>query len=432
MVVVGLGVGGEEVAERLAEAGLTVVGIERDLVGGECPYWGCVPSKMMIRAATRSPRRAGSTGWPGRRRSSRTGRRWPSGSARRPPTPGTTRCGGPVHRQGRPVRPGQRPARRPGPGHASATRCSRPGTGWCSAPAPGRRPADRRPGRHAVLDQPPGDRGRGAAGVAAGARRRRDRPGVGPGLRPVRRPGHGGRGAATGCSPSRSRRRPRWPPRRCAPTAWRSTPAYGPSGSSHDGGRFTVHARRRREFTAEQLLVVTGRKAHLEELGLDTIGLDAGQRYLPVDDRMHVTDGVWAVGDVTGEGAFTHIAMYQAAIVVADMLDHVRQCGAGPDASGTASVVGGAVGAASSLGGAMRVERVGRHRAPRRLPGAAPGDLHRSRGRRGRAHRAAGPRAGHQRAGRVSPSWPSRPGAGSTGRQRRASSSSSPTPTRAC
>src|SRR5262245_44358788 len=46
-----MGVGGEEVGGRLAEAGLSVVGIERRLVGGECPYWGCVPSKMMIRAA---------------------------------------------------------------------------------------------------------------------------------------------------------------------------------------------------------------------------------------------------------------------------------------------------------------------------------------------------------------------------------------------
>ena len=51
VVVLGLGVGGEEVAGKLAEAGLDVVGIERGLVGGECPYWGCVPSKMMIRAA---------------------------------------------------------------------------------------------------------------------------------------------------------------------------------------------------------------------------------------------------------------------------------------------------------------------------------------------------------------------------------------------
>src|SRR5215475_311738 len=50
IVVLGLGVGGEAVAGALAEAGLTVVGIEHRLVGGECPYWGCVPTKMMIRA----------------------------------------------------------------------------------------------------------------------------------------------------------------------------------------------------------------------------------------------------------------------------------------------------------------------------------------------------------------------------------------------
>ncbi len=50
-VVVGLGPGGEQVAEELADAGLDVVGIEAELVGGECPYWGCIPSKMMVRAA---------------------------------------------------------------------------------------------------------------------------------------------------------------------------------------------------------------------------------------------------------------------------------------------------------------------------------------------------------------------------------------------
>ena len=51
VVVIGMGPGGEYLAGRLAEAGLSVVGVEDRLVGGECPYWGCVPSKMMIRAA---------------------------------------------------------------------------------------------------------------------------------------------------------------------------------------------------------------------------------------------------------------------------------------------------------------------------------------------------------------------------------------------
>src|SRR5688572_23638511 len=50
VVVVGLGVGGEEAAGRLAQAGLSVVGVDHTLVGGECPYWGCIPTKMMIRA----------------------------------------------------------------------------------------------------------------------------------------------------------------------------------------------------------------------------------------------------------------------------------------------------------------------------------------------------------------------------------------------
>src|SRR5215831_10731160 len=46
-----MGPGGEHAAGTLAEAGLAVAGVEGLLVGGECPYWGCVPSKMMIRAA---------------------------------------------------------------------------------------------------------------------------------------------------------------------------------------------------------------------------------------------------------------------------------------------------------------------------------------------------------------------------------------------
>jgi len=51
IVVVGMGPGAEEIAGRLAGEGLDVIGIESTLVGGECPYWGCVPSNMMIRAS---------------------------------------------------------------------------------------------------------------------------------------------------------------------------------------------------------------------------------------------------------------------------------------------------------------------------------------------------------------------------------------------
>ncbi len=46
-----LGPGGEYAARKLAEAGLDVVGVDEALVGGECPFWGCTPSKLMVRPA---------------------------------------------------------------------------------------------------------------------------------------------------------------------------------------------------------------------------------------------------------------------------------------------------------------------------------------------------------------------------------------------
>ena len=74
----------------------------------------------------------------------------------------------------------------------------------------------------------------------------------------------------------------------------------------------------------ERMLVATGRRSDLAALGVGALGLDAGARSIPVDGRMRVRPGVWAVGDVTGHGAFTHVAVYQARLCVADVLDHPR------------------------------------------------------------------------------------------------------------
>jgi len=45
-VVIGMGPGGEAAATELAKVGLSVIGVESRLVGGECPYYGCIPTKM--------------------------------------------------------------------------------------------------------------------------------------------------------------------------------------------------------------------------------------------------------------------------------------------------------------------------------------------------------------------------------------------------
>jgi len=89
---------------------------------------------------------------------------------------------------------------------------------------------------------------------------------------------------------------------------------------AHDGRAFTVTLADGSTVDTAGLLVATGRRVNLPDLGVETIGLDPKAKALTVDERLRVADGVWAVGDITGRGAFTHIAMYQADIVVRDIL----------------------------------------------------------------------------------------------------------------
>jgi pyruvate/2-oxoglutarate dehydrogenase complex dihydrolipoamide dehydrogenase (E3) component len=49
VVVIGAGPAGENVAGRCADGGLSVALVEREMVGGECSYWGCIPSETLIR-----------------------------------------------------------------------------------------------------------------------------------------------------------------------------------------------------------------------------------------------------------------------------------------------------------------------------------------------------------------------------------------------
>ena len=51
VAVLGMGTGGEHLAGKLADSGLRVLGVDHSLVAGVCPYWGCIPTKMMVRAA---------------------------------------------------------------------------------------------------------------------------------------------------------------------------------------------------------------------------------------------------------------------------------------------------------------------------------------------------------------------------------------------
>jgi dihydrolipoamide dehydrogenase len=70
---------------------------------------------------------------------------------------------------------------------------------------------------------------------------------------------------------------------------------------------------------AERLLVATGRRAHTQGLGLEQLGIEIGPRGIAVDERMRAAENVWAIGDVAGVALFTHVGKYQARVAAADV-----------------------------------------------------------------------------------------------------------------
>ena len=328
VVVLGMGPGGEDVASRLAEAGLSVVGVDQRLLGGECPYFGCVPSKMMIRAADalaegrRIPGLAGgSTLTPDftpvakRIRQEATddwddtvaverfegkGGRFVRGHGVLT-GPNTVRVGEDeyIARRGIVLNTGTEPAIPPIEGLADTPY-------WTNRDA---MRLETLPASIAVL-------GGGAIGCELSQVFARFGVEVtvieaAPRLLPLEEPESSELVESTF--------------RDEGIVVHAGVPA---SSVGHDGNAFTIGLRDGGVVRAERLLVASGRRTNLRGIGLNMVGIDETARFLDPDDRMRVADGVWAIGDITGKGRFTHMSMYQADIAVRDILG---QGGAGAD-----------------------------------------------------------------------------------------------------
>lgn len=321
VAVVGLGPGGEDAAGRLAEAGLDVVGIDERLVGGECPYWGCVPSKMMIRAASvlaegrRIPALAGrstiSPDWApvARRIREEATDFWDDRVAvERLESKGVRFVRGHGRMEGRTtvmIEPAHRVVVRRGLLLNTGTSPSIPpieGLGsvayWTNREAV---EAEQVPASLVVL-------GGGAIGLEMAQAFARF-------------------GSRVAVVEAAERLLPTEEPE-AAEIVTAALRADGVSchtrvtavDVSNRGSEIVVALNDGGEVSGEKLLVATGRRANLAAVGLDTLGLDPDGRSLAVDGHMRVTEGVWAIGDITGKGAFTHISMYQARIAVDDIL----------------------------------------------------------------------------------------------------------------
>jgi pyruvate/2-oxoglutarate dehydrogenase complex dihydrolipoamide dehydrogenase (E3) component len=81
---------------------------------------------------------------------------------------------------------------------------------------------------------------------------------------------------------------------------------------------FRLHLPGQEVLEAERLLVATGRKAAVEGFGFEKLDMTISKRGIEVDDRLRAADHVWAIGDVNGIAMFTHVGKYQARIAAAD------------------------------------------------------------------------------------------------------------------
>jgi len=80
-----------------------------------------------------------------------------------------------------------------------------------------------------------------------------------------------------------------------------------------------------RELRGDRLLVATGRRPRVHGIGLETVGVDADGRGIPVDDRLRAGERLWAIGDVTGIWPLTHVGKYQGDVVAANILGEPRE-----------------------------------------------------------------------------------------------------------
>jgi pyruvate/2-oxoglutarate dehydrogenase complex dihydrolipoamide dehydrogenase (E3) component len=96
-------------------------------------------------------------------------------------------------------------------------------------------------------------------------------------------------------------------------------------GARSDRDDYVLDLADGRELRGDKLLVATGRRPRVVGIGLETVGVEPDPHGVPVDERLRVSDGIWAIGDVTGMWPLTHVGNYQARVVAANILGEQRE-----------------------------------------------------------------------------------------------------------
>jgi len=97
------------------------------------------------------------------------------------------------------------------------------------------------------------------------------------------------------------------------------------TNARRDGEDFVLTVDDGGELRGDRLLVATGRRPRVDGIGLETVGVEADGHGVPVDANQRVGDRLWAIGDIAGIWPLTHVGKYQGEIVAANILGEARE-----------------------------------------------------------------------------------------------------------